>query len=172
MRGVLQRIEQQIIGGNGSGENLRGLMNTSGVLTPSLTGLANSPDKILEGAVALLDNGAQPNDIVLNSHDWADSLRLKASGSGEYLSPGPFAGQIAERLWNIPSVPTAAIPRNSVLIGDFALACTVLFRDGVQVLASDSDQDTFVRNQITLLGESRVAFPVWQPGAVAVVSLA
>jgi hypothetical protein len=45
-------------------------------------------------------------------------------------------------------------------------------REGVTVLASDSDQDDLLRNRVTLLGEARFALAVWQPSAFAVVDLA
>jgi hypothetical protein len=49
---------------------------------------------------------------------------------------------------------------------------TLFVREAVQVIASDSDQDDFVRNRVTLLGEGRFALAIWQPSAFAVVDLA
>jgi hypothetical protein len=49
---------------------------------------------------------------------------------------------------------------------------TLFVREGVQVLVSDSDSDDFLRNRITMLGETRVASAIWQPGAFAIVHLA
>jgi hypothetical protein len=45
-------------------------------------------------------------------------------------------------------------------------------REAVQVIASDSDQDDFTRNRVTLLGEGRFAVAIWQPSAFAVVHVA
>ena len=42
-----------------------------------------------------------------------------------------------------------------------------LLREGVNVRTSDSDQDDFTKNRVTLLAETRVAFPVWRPAGIA-----
>ena len=38
-----------------------------------------------------------------------------------------------------------------------------IVREGVNVKVSDSDQDDFVRNRVTILAECRVALVVWRP---------
>jgi hypothetical protein len=43
------------------------------------------------------------------------------------------------------------------------MGATLLIRSGIQVLISDSDQDDFIRNRVTLLGEMRAALAVWRP---------
>jgi hypothetical protein len=39
------------------------------------------------------------------------------------------------------------------------------------VLLSDSDQDDFTKNKVTLLAEMRAALPVFRPAAFATVAL-
>jgi hypothetical protein len=51
-------------------------------------------DAVLEGIVDVLVTGAIPNASLVNPRDWANALRAKASGSGEYLSVGPFADAV------------------------------------------------------------------------------
>lgn len=169
-RGVYERLEAQIVAGDGTGENLLGLLHTTGVAAPDVSGLENTMDAVLEGIVDVLATGAIPNASLVNPRDWADALRAKASGDGQYLSVGPFADAV-ERMWSAPTIPTPAVPEGTAIVGDFAAGMTVLVREGVQVLVSDSDQDDFIRNRITLLGEGRFAVPIWQPAAFAVVDL-
>jgi hypothetical protein len=38
-----------------------------------------------------------------------------------------------------PTIPTAAVPACKAVVGDFAIGATVLVREDVQVLVSDSD---------------------------------
>jgi HK97 family phage major capsid protein len=121
--------------------------------------------------VTVLLADAVPNFVGLNPRDWANMLKAKAEGSGEYFSAGAFAAQ-AERLWDVPTVPTPAVPAGSALVGDAVVGATVLVREGVHVLVSDSDQDDFLRNKITLLGEGRFSVVVWQPTAFCLVHLA
>jgi ADP-ribosylglycohydrolase len=59
------------------------------------------------------------------------------------------------------------IPQATPLVGD-AMGVPLLFREGVNVKSSDSDQDDFVRNRVTILAEARVAAPVWRPASFAI----
>lgn len=68
-------------------------------------------------------------------------------------------------------IPSSAIAAGTVLVGDFASGCTLYVREGVQTLLSDSDQDDFVRNRRTILGEGRFGLAVWAPANFAVVHL-
>ena len=74
--------------------------------------------------------------------------------------------------WGIPLVRTAAVPVGTCSIADWGVACRLLYREGVNVKASDSDQDDFVTNRVTVLAECRVALAIEQPSLVAVVALA
>lgn len=87
---------------------------------------------------------ASPNAVALNPGDLANMLKAKAAVSGDYFSGGPFVAT-AERLWGAVAVPATGVPAGTALVGDFALGATLFVREGVSVLASDSDQDDFVR---------------------------
>jgi len=172
--GVLRRLENQIVGGDGSGENLRGILHTTGVAAPVVDASDNSVDKVLDGIRDILLAEATPSAVVLNPADYAGMLKLRsgaADGSwkGEYLGVGPFAAS-ASALWDVPIVPSTAMSSGKVLIGDFAQA-TVFVREGVNVRVSDSDQDDFVRNRVSILCEGRFGFAIWQPTAFALVDL-
>jgi hypothetical protein len=41
----------------------------------------------------------------------------------------------------------------------------------VNVLLSDSDQDDFIKNRVTMLAEMRAALPVFRPAAFATAAL-
>ncbi|MDA0179024.1 phage major capsid protein [Solirubrobacter phytolaccae] len=165
---VLRRLERQIVNGDGLGENIKGIMKTTGVAEIAYNASELAADQALEGLVAVMLKDARPDFIALNPRDWADMLKAKTTGSGEYFSGGPFVAT-AERLWNTPALPVTGVASGSALVGDAARGATVWVREGVQVLASDSDQDDFVRNRVTLLGEGRFALSVWEPAAFAVV---
>lgn len=178
--GVMRRLESQVLSGDGLGENLRGIMNTSGIASVAYNAAELAADQALEGLVAVLLSEATPNVVALNPRDWANMLKAKAAGDsgaplpagyGHYFSGGPFVST-AERLWGAVAVPATGVPAGLALVGDFTLGATLFVREGVSVLASDSDQDDFLRNRVTLLGEGRFALAVWQPSAFAVVDLA
>lgn len=169
--GVLRRLENQIVAGDGVGENLRGITATTGVGAVAFDPGQESADLALEGLVAVLLSEATPNFIALNPRDWANMLKAKSTGSGEYFSGGPFVAR-AQELWGVMAVPSTAVAQGTALVGDATLGATVFVREGIHVLLSDSDQDDFTKNKVTLLGEGRFALAIWQPAAFAVVDLA
>ena len=86
-------------------------------------------------------------------------------------SGGAF-GSVPTQMWGLPLVEIAvAALSGKAIVADWSLAVTCFVREGVHVIISDSDQDDFLRNRLTLLGEARVAFAWWQPSAIAVVNL-
>jgi hypothetical protein len=66
-------------------------------------------------------------------------------------------------------IPSASIAQGTALVGDFEIGAMLLIREGVNVLLSDSDQDDFIRNRVTMLGEMRAALPVFRPAAFSTV---
>jgi HK97 family phage major capsid protein len=97
-------------------------------------------------------------------------LIAKATGNGHYYSGGPFS-VTPQVMWGVPLVPSPAMAQGTVLIGDFAAGAQLFIREGVSVLLSDSDQDDFIKNEVTLLGEMRAALAVWRPAAFCTVDL-
>jgi HK97 family phage major capsid protein len=165
---VQRRLEGQILAGNGSDPNLRGILNTSGI---GAVDYAAGPvaDLILTGITAVMLAEAQATGIVMNPLDWQGVLTAK-NDSGDYYGGGPFS-ITPQVLWGVPLIPSTVIPAGTVLVGDFALGAQLFIREGVQVLLSDSDQDDFIRNRVTLLGEMRAALAVFRPTAFATVDL-
>ena len=171
-RRVLKRLEYQVLNGDGTGQNIEGLLHTTGVLAPDITAFHNSLDAVLQGIVELMVAGAEPNLVLLNPLDWADALRLRTNeggaNTGTYLSAGAF-GVTAERLWGTATLPAAAVPKNKAVTGDFANGMTVLIREGINTLVSDSDSDDFTRNRVTALAEMRAGVAIWSPASFAVL---
>jgi HK97 family phage major capsid protein len=170
--GVVRRIEAQILAGAGpDATEIQGILTMTGVADVEYAADELAADQALEGIVTVLLSDAVPNAVVLNPRDWADALKAKAEGGdGHYFSAGPFL-DTAERLWSAAAIPSAAIPQGKALVGDFTLGATLFVREGVNVLTSDSDQDDFTRNRVTLLGEGRFACALFQPSAFAIVNL-
>lgn len=172
MYSVMRRIENQIVAGDGIGQNLRGILQTSGIGSIAFDANAPLTDLTLDAITTVLVSDAVPDLAIFHPHDVAQMLKAKAAGSGERLdSDGAFA-PTQGTIWDLPRVTSTAMPVGTALVGDFALGATLFVREGVLVRASDSDQDDFVKNRTTLLAEARVGLAVWQPTCFAEVLLA
>lgn len=172
---VTRRLEDQIVAGNGTDPNLQGVLNTSGIGSVTYTTGDVLNDKILAGLTQVMLADAEPTGIVVHPSDWEAILTEKASGSGEYLAGDNFGGPFAPlsgSMWGVPLIPSRVISAGTALVGDWALGAQLFIREGVQVLLSDSDQDDFIKNRVTILAELRAALAVWRPAAFSKVALA
>jgi HK97 family phage major capsid protein len=170
---VRRSIENQILTGDGSGQNLRGILNTSGLGAPLFVAGDNPADAILRAMTAVILSDADPNFVAANPLTWQDILLVREGSGGpggerqgEYLAGGPFM-MTAPTIWGLTLTANRTIPQATPLVGD-SMGATLLFREGVNVKTSDSDQDDFIRNRVTVLAEARVAFPVWRPASFAI----
>lgn len=171
---VRRKIEGQILAGDGVGQNLRGILNTPGLGAPTFVAGDNPADAILRAMTVVILSDADPNFVAAHPLLWQDILLMREAGaagtrSGQYLAGGPF-GMTAPTIWGLALTTSVVVPQATPIVGD-SMGATLLFREGVNVKTSDSDQDDFVRNRVTVLAEARVAFPVWRPASFAVADL-
>lgn len=172
--GVERRLENQVLSGDGAGSNLRGILNTAGIGAVAYNAAELAADQVLSGITSILLADALADGIVMHPTDWATVLKKKADAAGQdghYYSGGPFQGT-PQVMWGIPLLASKAVPQGIVLVGDFAIGAQLFIREGVNVLISDSDQDDFVKNKVTLLAEMRAALAVWRPPAFCTVDIA
>lgn len=168
-------LEAQVASGNGTGQNLRGLLNTTGIQVAPVAAGENALDRLHHGIVSIWLADHEPSFIGVSPRDW-ESVRLTRDASGADATTGGYlmgaptvaGGQV---LWGYPVVVSPAFPDGTGIVGD-AQAALVLLREGVNVLISDSDQDDFIHNRVTMLAETRAGLVVWAPDAFASVDLA
>lgn len=168
MQGVEIVLEDQMITGDGTGENLQGLDNTPGITiqNPVLT----------SGAVDLLKTTRQartkvrtlgrsrPTAYLLHPNDWEQFDVLTAGTSGQFYFGGPLnIGQ--PRLWGVPVIESEAVLEGTFYVGDMKQA--VLWdREQASIRVSDSPDNYFLRNLLAILCELRAAFGVLRPSAI------
>ena len=169
---VRRRVLTQLLIGDGVGNNLRGIINTTGVGAPAATPGDTTADALLRLLTVVVLSDSDPNFVLLNPIDWQGLLLLKnAQGNYIYGTPGQLpGGMVAQTIWGMTLTTSRVIPAKQVLVGDTS-GVTLLVREGVNVKTSDSDQDDFLRNRVTVLAETRVALPVWRPSAFAIGTL-
>lgn len=177
--GLNIRLEQQVISGDGNSPNIRGIINTPGVLSMgvngavSLGGAATVIDAAYAAMNAVMVTGlAQPSATVIHPNDWA-AVRLarenSASGTlGGYLYGSPaLAGPVT--MWGRAVVVSTGISENTMLVGDFNQGCMLFDREqGAIRVGTINDQ--FTRNMQTILAELRAAFAVFRPTAFCKVT--
>lgn len=165
-------LESQIVDGDGTGENLTGIMRTAGTLIQGI-GTDNAADAIFKGRTQVMVTGlARPNAVIIHPNDW-QAIRLMrenaATGTlGGYLY-GPPSVQGPSTVFGLPVVEALGAVENTAIVGDFAMGATLFDREQGNI-RTGLINDQFVRNLQTILAELRLAMVVWRPSAFARVT--
>jgi HK97 family phage major capsid protein len=174
--------EAQLLSGDGTGSNLTGLLNRSGVqvVTQASTGFTgeSAQDAVFRALTAVQTaTGLTADGIIINPADY-QALRLSKDANGQYFGGGFFSGEYGNGglsfqppLWGVPTVVSAAVPAKTVVVGAFKAAATVYRKGGVRVESTNSDLGKFTKNIVTTRIEERVALAARIPSAVVKVVL-
>jgi HK97 family phage major capsid protein len=162
-----EELENQMLNGDGAGENFTGLNNVSGVLAQAFTtDLATTARKAITN---LLINGKQmPTAWLLNPQDW-EAFDLMTDTNGRYYWGGPMA-MGPRTLWGVPVAQSFFQTQGTGWLGNWTKA--VLWdREQANISVSDSHSDFFIRNMVAILAELRAAFGIIRPSAFCEVDL-
>jgi HK97 family phage major capsid protein len=162
--GLELRLDAQILNGNGTAPNLRGIMNTSGIGTYT-PGAAEARIITIRKAITLAQiSEYQPDTVVLHPTDW-QGIELDTDNNGAFRVTTNPQNALTPRLWGLNVVVTTAITVANYLVGAFRMGATLWERHGVRLLVSDSHGTNFTSNILVLLAEMRAALTVWRPAA-------
>jgi HK97 family phage major capsid protein len=166
---MLQLAEEtELLTGNGTSPHLQGFLTKSGIQTQA-RGADASQDAIYKAMVLVRFTGfAEPSGIVMNPANW-QTIRLMTSTTGQYLIAPPTEDGI-ERLWGKPVVQTPAMTLNSALTGDFQLYSHISRRDGIRIDVSDSHNDNFAKNILSIRAEERLSLEIYRAAAFCTVT--
>jgi HK97 family phage major capsid protein len=164
--------EQNLLSGNGTAPNLRGLLNRTGVQTAAKLAGGNVLDLIYTAITNIRNNALiEPDGVVMHPTNWA-TIRTQKDANGQYYGGGPFTGAYGngggiapDNVWGLPVVVTSAIPVNTALVGAFRTAAQVFRRNNLTVEASNSHADFFQKNLTAIRAEQRLALAVYRPNA-------
>ena len=160
--------ETQLYSGSGVAPDLTGLINVAGINTQA-KGVDPTPDAIWK-AMDLIRTTAflEPDGVIMHPNDWQD-IRLLRTADGIYIWGSP-SEQGPQRIWGVPVVVTPAATQNTGLVGAFAQGTQIFRRSEVSFAVSDQHQDFFIKNQLMLRVEERLALVVYRPKALATVT--
>jgi HK97 family phage major capsid protein len=171
MYGLRLQEDAQILNGDGSGENLTGVLNTAGIqeyawsdgaysATPGMSD--TKADAIRRAATLSFLAYYEPSGVVLHPNDWED-IELTKDGNGQYLVAVSVAMGGEPKVWRLPVVETPAIPEGTALVGAFGTGAQLYDREQASIRISEQHSDFFVRNAIVVLAEQRLALAVKRP---------
>ena len=165
--------DNQLLIGDGTGQNMTGLMVDAAVSTvgelANGTADADVPSAMIDHIRSAITKCQtfeyyNMNGLVLNPVDW-ETLETAKATDGHYLMiqfPSEGAG---DRMWKVPVVVTNAMPADNFLLGDFTMGAKIYDRESVEVRVSESHGTYFVENGVAVLAEERYVMTVNRPKA-------
>lgn len=163
--GLAQRIESQLINGNGTSPNLSGFTDSG-----NFTAYTATSDDLLVDAInrikyTMWAAGNMPDTVIVNPADWGAMERTReGSGSGAYLygMPGMNAGM---NPFGLNVVLSNYLAAGKVIVARMADSAVLYNRSGAVVEMGYQNAD-FTNNLITIRAEERLGLGVDRPAGV------
>lgn len=171
--------EDQLLNGSGSGSNVLGMLQRSGVQSEGVAHSGDSAADALFRAMTKVQTatGLTADALIINPVDYQD-LRLNKDGNGQYFGGGYFQGQYGNGgvpmqppIWGLNTVVSAAVAQGTAVVGALKQATTVYRKGGIRVESTNSDSGKFTTNIVTTRIEERIALAVRIPSAIVQVTL-
>ena len=166
--------ELQILSGDGTGENLNGLITQASAFNAGLltgNGGYNYMDVIGRAIQQItIANERQSTFIVMHPSDWW-TIRLLKDGFGRYILGDPQT-MVLPSLFAKPVVATVSMAQGHFLVGCGTADC-VEVRDRMETTVDVSTEhaDFFTKNLIAIRAECRLALVVKRPSSFVYGSL-
>ncbi len=175
---VQQNVSDQIIGGSGSGANLTGILNKTGINTfdySSFSGNLKRIGQVLEAITEIQkDSFMQADAILMHPSDWyqviteVNAVTTSGSLNPLFVGAGNFGSGVAATLWGLPVIPTTEMgSAGTALVGTFGggQAIHIVARQGMEVSMSDSHDANFVKDIVVMKASVRLGLPIYRPAA-------
>ena len=161
--GVDLRIDQQLLNGNGSGQNIGGLAKAGNHTAFTPASGDNAIDSINRAIYAVAAADYNATAIILNPADWGAIERTKTQDDA-YVFGAPQ--KLAPTLWGLPVVATNTMTAGKFVVGAFDMAAQVWNRQGTVVEMSEADDTNFQKNLVTVRAEARLALAIYRPASI------
>lgn len=166
--GLRLEEDKQILQGDGTGENLLGILNTPNIQTYTQANTSGTPtetkaDALRRAATKAVLAYYPPSGYVIHPYDWEDIELTKATGDGQYVMVTNVAVGAESRAWRQPVVESPAMPEGTFLTGAWGLGAQLYDRQQANIRIADQHADIFIRNAVVILAEMRLALAVKRP---------
>jgi 3D (Asp-Asp-Asp) domain-containing protein len=168
--GLRQRLDGQVINGNGTSPNLSGFTDTThhtGIQTQ-----AKGTDPTLDATYKALTlvrftGRANPSAYIFNPNDW-QNIRLTRTTTGEYLFGNPSQAG-ATTLWGLPVALADSLSAGTIITGDFPTFSYIGERRGVEVQIGYVNDD-FIKGKQTIRGDLRCCLSITREAAFCLIT--
>lgn len=160
---VRQRLDTQIMGGNGTPPNLKGFLNVAGIQTGTKIGGDATPDSLYKAMVNIrLVGRAMADTVVMHPTDWMN-VKLLRTADGIYIWGSPSA-ETPDKVWGLPVAQADSLTVGNACIFDSSFT-ELSTRRGMDVQITNSHSTDFLSGQQRIRADVRVALILYRPTA-------
>jgi len=163
--GLAQRVEQQLIAGNGTSPNISGITDSGNFTAFTPESDENLVDSINRAKYTLWAAGFPPDLVIVNPADWGAMERTReGANSGTYLygAPGMAAGM---NPFGLRVVLSTYVTQGQFIIGAFNPTVVLYERSGTVIEMGYVNAD-FTNNLVTIRAEERLGLGIERPTAI------
>lgn len=154
--------DTQLLYGDGTGQNLYGLMPQATAYARAVTG--TKIDILRRAGTQVRLAEYQADGIIMNPEDW-EEIELQKDTQNRYIWAN-VNDMGVQRMWRMPVIDTTAMTKGDYLVGAFQLATQLFDRQQATVEVSSEDRDNFIKNMLTIRAELREVLLVYRPQAL------
>lgn len=166
--GLRRRVDNQIVAGNGTAPNLKGLQNRSGIKAYAAAAIEEAAISVRKAITVGQQSDAVYEIIVMNPGDAEKFDLLNAATAGLHSTPDTVS-QMPRTAWGLTRVVTNAVASGTALLID-PMSASLLDRQQPTAYLTDSHASEFTSNVLRLLLETRVGLALFDPAGVCKVT--
>lgn len=166
MYGLKLAEDNQLLNGDGTGDNILGLLNVPGIQNYTQAPTEQKSDAVRRAMTKSALAFFPATGVVMHPNDWEDIELQKASGDGQYMVAVNVAVGAQSKLWRVPVVETPALAEGTFLTGAFGAGVKLYDREAANIRIAEQHQDFFIRNAVVILCEERLGLVVSRPESV------
>ena len=158
---VLKVEDNQILYGDGTGQNLSGLVTNSTAFAAGTGNVIDAPNRydVLRAArLQMRKLFRKPSFYLVSPLDYFIMTSTKDS-TDNYILMGGGNGMLPS-FDGVPVIETTGMTDGDFLAVD-RLAAQIFFRSNINVRFYDQDQDNAIKNMVTIVIEERLALPIY-----------
>lgn len=167
MYGLGRKEDYEFLYGDSSNGHISGIVPAATAFNKTAWDTAHPSSTSLDYLAGMLSQLASQNFMataimVPPSAYW--SMAILKSTTGAYLLGGPVQAAGLE-IWGVRVVLNYQMTAGTALVGDFQDGAEIFDRMTATIATATQNEDDFIRNQITIRAEERVALAVFIPSA-------
>lgn len=162
--GVDLKVDTQLVSGDGTNNTLSGLLDAGNFTAFSATSGDNELQSLRKAITQLELADYYPTAILLNPSE-VQNIDLLQGTDEHFVAADPRMMNVP-RAWGLPIVSTNAVAAGSFVMGAFDMATILHARRGTTIEMSESDEDNFQKELVTVKATRRCALEVNTPAAI------